>query len=104
MNRVTEARFDEHRRECPDCEGLFCGNRPAIGWEIPAVLEQDLNSDLPGDLKALVTANVYDTATGRYLLIPQGAIPLNLNEGGDFIRGFRKDSRYCFNQSPLFFG
>ncbi len=43
------------------------------GWEIPAVLEQDLNSDLPGDLKALVTANVYDTATGRYLLIPQGS-------------------------------
>jgi type IV secretion system protein VirB10 len=43
------------------------------GWEIPAVLEQEMNSDLPGELKALVTANVYDTATGRYLLIPQGA-------------------------------
>jgi len=43
------------------------------GWEIPAVMEQAINSDLPGDLKALVTANVYDTATGRYLLIPQGA-------------------------------
>ena len=43
------------------------------GWEIPAVLEQSLNSDLPGELKALVTSNVYDTATGRYLLIPQGS-------------------------------
>ncbi len=43
------------------------------GWEIPAVLEQGLNSDLPGELKALVTANVYDTATGRFLLIPQGS-------------------------------
>lgn len=43
------------------------------GWEIPAVMEQALNSDLPGDLKALVTANVYDTGTGRYLLVPQGA-------------------------------
>jgi type IV secretory pathway VirB10-like protein len=43
------------------------------GWEIPAVLEQSLNSDLPGDLKALVMSNVYDTATGRYLLIPQGS-------------------------------
>ena len=42
------------------------------GWEIPAVLEQSLNSDLPGELKALVTSNVYDTATGQYLLIPQG--------------------------------
>jgi len=43
------------------------------GWEIPAVLEQALNSDLPGELKALVTSNVYDTATGRFLLIPQGS-------------------------------
>ena len=43
------------------------------GWEIPAVMEQGLNSDLPGEVKALVTSNVYDTATGRYILIPQGA-------------------------------
>ena len=43
------------------------------GWEIPAILEQSLNSDLPGELKALVTLNVYDTATGLYLLIPQGS-------------------------------
>ena|SRR5436309_257326 len=43
------------------------------GWEIPAVLEQSLNSDLPGEIKALVMSNVYDTATGRYLLILQGS-------------------------------
>jgi type IV secretory pathway VirB10-like protein len=43
------------------------------GWEIPAVLEQALNSDLPGELKALVASDVYDTATGKYLLIPQGS-------------------------------
>jgi type IV secretory pathway VirB10-like protein len=43
------------------------------GWEIPAILEQSLNSDLPGDIKALVTSGVFDTATGRYLLIPQGS-------------------------------
>jgi type IV secretion system protein VirB10 len=43
------------------------------GWEIPAVLEQSLNSDLPGEIKALITSNVFDTASGRYLLIPQGA-------------------------------
>jgi type IV secretion system protein TrbI len=43
------------------------------GWEIPAVLEQSLNSDLPGELKAMVTSNVYDTATGMYVLIPQGS-------------------------------
>jgi type IV secretion system protein VirB10 len=43
------------------------------GWEIPAVLEQALNSELPGELKALVASNVYDTATGKYVLIPQGS-------------------------------
>jgi type IV secretion system protein VirB10 len=43
------------------------------GWEIPAVLEQSLDSDLPGEIKALVTSNVFDTATGGYLLIPQGS-------------------------------
>jgi type IV secretion system protein VirB10 len=37
------------------------------------VLEQRLNSDLPGEIKALVMSNIFDTATGRYLLIPQGA-------------------------------
>jgi type IV secretion system protein VirB10 len=43
------------------------------GWEIPAVLEQNLNSDLPGEIKALISSNVFDTATGRYLLVPQGS-------------------------------
>jgi type IV secretion system protein VirB10 len=43
------------------------------GWDIPAILEQAINSDEPGELKALVRENVYDTATGKYLLIPQGS-------------------------------
>jgi type IV secretion system protein TrbI len=43
------------------------------GWDIPGVLEQAMNSDLPGEVKALVRSNVYDTATGKYLLIPQGS-------------------------------
>jgi type IV secretory pathway VirB10-like protein len=43
------------------------------GWDIPAVLEQGINSDLPGETRALVRENVYDTATGRYLLVPQGS-------------------------------
>ena len=44
-----------------------------MGWDIPAILEQGVNSDLPGEVKALVRSNVYDTATGKYLLIPQGS-------------------------------
>jgi len=43
------------------------------GWDIPAVLEQDINSDLPGEIRALVRETVYDTASGQYLLVPQGS-------------------------------
>jgi len=32
-----------------------------------------INSDLPGNIIAQVTQNVWDTATGRQLLIPQGS-------------------------------
>lgn len=43
------------------------------GAVIPAALLTGLNSDLPGFVTAQVSENVYDTVTGRYLLIPQGA-------------------------------
>ena len=43
------------------------------GWDIPATLEQAINSDQPGEIRALVRENVYDTATGKYVLIPQGS-------------------------------
>jgi type IV secretion system protein VirB10 len=43
------------------------------GSIIAAALVTGLNSDLPGDVEAQVTENVYDTVTGETLLIPQGA-------------------------------
>lgn len=43
------------------------------GWDIPATLEQAVNSDQPGEIKALVRENVCDTASGKYVLIPQGS-------------------------------
>jgi type IV secretion system protein VirB10 len=43
------------------------------GWDIPATLESEVNTDLPGEVKAVVRENVYDTASGQYLLIPQGS-------------------------------
>jgi type IV secretion system protein VirB10 len=43
------------------------------GWVIPAVLLTGINSDLPGELLAQVREHVYDTVTGRYLLLPQGS-------------------------------
>ena len=43
------------------------------GSYIPAALITGINSDLPGSVNAQVTQNVYDSVTGNYLLIPQGA-------------------------------
>lgn len=42
------------------------------GFVIPAIMVTGINSDLAGSIIAQVSQNVYDTATGRYLLIPQG--------------------------------
>jgi type IV secretion system protein TrbI len=39
---------------------------------IPASLITGIRSDLPGQITAQVTENVYDSPTGRFLLVPQG--------------------------------
>jgi len=64
----------------PESEYLSSVRKPPLGkyeikagWLIPAVLEQQLNSDLPGLIRALVRENVYDSATGRYILVPAGS-------------------------------
>lgn len=43
------------------------------GAVVPGVMLTGINSDLPGNMIAQVSQNVYDTATGKNLLIPQGA-------------------------------
>ncbi|TWT20293.1 TrbI/VirB10 family protein [Luteimonas marina] len=43
------------------------------GTVIAAALVTGIRSDLPGEVIATVTEPVYDTATGRHLLIPQGS-------------------------------
>lgn len=43
------------------------------GSVIPAALITGIRSDLPGLVTAQVTQNVYDSPTGRILLIPQGS-------------------------------
>lgn len=43
------------------------------GAVIPAAMLTGIRSDLPGQIVGQVTENVYDTPTGRFLLIPQGA-------------------------------
>ena len=43
------------------------------GFVIPATMISGINSDLPGQITGQVSQNVFDTASGKYLLIPQGA-------------------------------
>jgi type IV secretory pathway VirB10-like protein len=43
------------------------------GSVIPAALLTGIRSDLPGQVTAQVTEGVYDSPSGRYLLIPQGS-------------------------------
>lgn len=42
------------------------------GTLIPAVLLSEINSDLPGPVLAQVKDNIFNTTTGKHLLIPQG--------------------------------
>ncbi|WLB24526.1 IncP-type conjugal transfer protein TrbI [Bradyrhizobium japonicum] len=60
------------------------------GSVIPATLITGINSDLPGRITAQVSQNVYDSATGHQLLIPQGAKLLG-----------RYDSKVAFGQSRI---
>jgi type IV secretion system protein VirB10 len=43
------------------------------GTVIPAVLISGINSDLPGQILAQVSQDIYDSATGNHLVVPQGA-------------------------------
>ena len=44
-----------------------------VGSIIPAVLVTSINSDLPGGIIAQIRENVYDSTTGKHLLLPQGS-------------------------------
>ena len=60
------------------------------GSIIPATLITGISSDLPGRITAQVSQNVYDSATGHYLLIPQGSKLFG-----------RYDSKVSFGQSRV---
>jgi type IV secretion system protein VirB10 len=60
------------------------------GTVIPGILITAINSDLPGRITGQVSANVYDTVTGHYLLIPAGTRLLG-----------RYDSQIVFGQERV---
>lgn len=69
LNNVA---FSETRNSA-DLQAPASPYQVMAGTVIPAALVTGINSDLPGDVIATVTEPVYDTATGRHVLIPQGA-------------------------------
>jgi type IV secretion system protein VirB10 len=78
MNRAdqfTTARFTQD-----DGMGVVAGLKApespyliTAGSVIPAVLISGINSELPGPILAQVRENVFDSASGRWVLIPQGS-------------------------------
>jgi type IV secretion system protein VirB10 len=54
-------------------EAVPSGALLQAGSIIPAALITGIRSDQPGLVTAQVTENIYDSLTGRHLLIPQGA-------------------------------
>lgn len=60
------------------------------GSVIPATLITGINSDLPGRITAQISQNVFDSATGHRLLIPQGTKLFG-----------RYDSKVSFGQSRV---
>jgi len=82
LNRAAEKRsFLTDREPQGRVANTLPGGREAplspyevkAGTVIPAIMVGGISSDLPGQLIGQVAENVYDTATGRYILIPQGS-------------------------------
>ena len=76
--RDPKTRFAETTDPRGDINPHMLGKAPSpymlmAGSVISASLITGLNSDMPGIVTAQVTSHVYDTVTGRTLLIPQGA-------------------------------
>lgn len=59
------------------------------GTLVPAALLTAVDTSREGPVVAIVTQNVFDTVTGRYLLLPQGSRLIGVS-GGDGVHGDRR--------------
>lgn len=62
--------------------GLASSSILQAGSVIPAALITGIRSDLPGQITAQVTENIYDSPTGKILLIPQGTRVIGQYDAG----------------------
>jgi type IV secretory pathway VirB10-like protein len=81
----------DHRTTSPDRVSAPVSSYVVqAGNIIPASLITGIRSDLPGQITAQVTENVYDSPTGRFVLIPQGTRLIGIY-----------DSQVAFGQSRV---
>ena len=85
LNKKDSMGYLLHKREAP-----LSPYEIKTGTIIPAVMISGINSDLPGEMVGQVSQDVYDTATGKYILIPQGARVVG-----------RYDSRVAYGQNRV---
>ena len=55
--------------------------------KLPCIIETSINSDVEGYFTAKVSSNIYDTSTGRHLLVPQGSTILARDHSLDLLYG-----------------
>ena len=55
--------------------------------KLACIVETAINSDVEGYFTAKVSTNVYDTATGRHLLVPQGSTILGHDQSSTLLYG-----------------
>lgn len=55
--------------------------------KLVGILETAVNSDVPGYLTCKISTNIYDTATGKHLLVPQGSTVLGHDQSADLLYG-----------------
>lgn len=67
LSKNREGQYLEYRKVKPKSDYEI-----QAGWIIPAILQTGVNSELSGQVTAIISQNVYNSTTGEYLLIPQG--------------------------------
>jgi type IV secretory pathway VirB10-like protein len=77
-HEVKEARPQPRTREYTLAPGTT---------KLPCIVETSMNSDVEGHFTAKVSTNVYDTATGRHLLVPQGSTILGHDQSQQLLYG-----------------
>jgi type IV secretion system protein VirB10 len=55
--------------------------------KLPCIIETAINSDVEGYFTAKVSTNIYDTATGRHLVVPQGSTILAHDQSSTLLYG-----------------